>query len=87
LLRKCNALQKNAPAAGCGNSASGVNFNYVLRTAFTLVDPESVKIQLGHQHLFTFLGSGRAKVIRRTLVKLSPDFVVKNFAFNWSKKE
>ena len=33
--------------------SSGVNFINVLSTAFALVDPESVKIQLSHQCLLT----------------------------------
>jgi hypothetical protein len=40
------------------HTRSGVNFANVLRTAFTLVDPESVKkIQLSHLYLFTLAGS------------------------------
>ncbi len=44
----------------------GIN---VLRTAFTLVDPKSVKIQWSHQYLFMLLGSTS---VRWMLMKLSP---------------
>jgi len=51
---------------------SGVNFINILRTAFALVDPKSVKIQLSHQCLFKLLGSTSVKAVHRTLMKLSP---------------
>jgi len=54
------------------NLTPGVNYINVLRTAFALVDPESVKIQLSNQCLFTLLGSTSVKAVRRTLMKLSP---------------
>ncbi len=50
----------------------GLNFINVLRTAFTHVDPESLRIQLGHQCLFMLLGSTSVKAVRRMLMKLSP---------------
>ena len=49
-----------------------VNFINVLRTAFALVDPESVRTQSSHQYLFTLLGSTNVKAVRRTLMKLTP---------------
>ncbi len=52
----------------------GLNFINVLCTAFTLVAPKSVRIQSNPQYLFTLLGSTCAKAVRRTLVKLTPDF-------------
>jgi len=51
----------------------GVNFIIVLCTDFTLVDPESLKILLSHQYLFTLSGSAGIKAVRRTLMKLSRD--------------
>ncbi len=53
----------------------GLDFINILRTAFTHVDPESVRIQSNPQYLFTLLGSTCAKAARRTLVKLTPDDV------------
>ncbi len=54
-----------------GISEGGFNFINVLRTAFTLVGPKSVRIQTSSQYLFTLLGSTGAKAARRTLMKLS----------------
>ncbi len=51
---------------------SGVNFINVLRTAFALVDPESVKNTVRSSVSFTLLGSMSVKAVRRTLMKLSP---------------
>ena len=53
-------------------STSGVNFINILCTAFALVDPESVKIQLSHRYLFTLLGSTSVKAVSRTLMKSTP---------------
>ena len=53
-------------------STPGLNFINILRTAFTLVDPQSIKIQLSHQCLFMLLGFTSVKAVRRTLMKLSP---------------
>ncbi len=50
----------------------GLNFINVLHTAFTHVDPESVRIQSNPQYLFTLLGSTGAKAVRRKLMKLTP---------------
>ncbi len=50
----------------------GFNFINILRTTFTLVDPESVKNTVSHKYLFTPLGSTSAKAVRKTLVKLTP---------------
>jgi hypothetical protein len=54
----------------------GVNFTNILRTAFSFVDPESVKntVQLSHQYLFTLLGSAHVKAVHRMLMKLSPEW-------------
>jgi len=49
-----------------------VNSTNILRTAFRLVDPERVKIQLSHQYLFTLLGSASVKAVVKMLMKLSP---------------
>jgi hypothetical protein len=51
----------------------GLNFINVLRTAFTHIDPESVRIQSNPQYLFMPSGSTSVKAVRRTLVKLTPD--------------
>ncbi len=51
----------------------GLNFIYILRTAFTQVDPESVRIQSSCQYLFTLSGSTSAKAVRRMLMILTPD--------------
>ncbi len=57
-----------APTAAAG----GVNFINVLHTAFTLVDPKSVKKIDNLTVFFTLLGSASVKAVRRTLMKLSP---------------
>jgi len=51
----------------------GLNFINVLRTAFTCVDPESVRIQSNPQYLFTLLGSTCAKAARKMLMKSTPE--------------
>jgi len=48
----------------------GVNFTNVLCTAFTLVDPESVKNTVMSSLSFY---SASVKAVRRMLMKLSPD--------------
>jgi len=58
---------------------SGVNFINVLRAAFTLTDPKSVKIHCQCNWIFTFLGSACIKAVGRTLMKLTPD--VCSFAY------
>jgi len=50
----------------------GVNFTNVLRKAFTLVDPDSIKNTVKSLESFTFSGSACVKAVRRTLKKLSP---------------
>ncbi len=63
---------------------SGVNFIKVLPTAFTLVDPKSVKkIQLSHQYLFTLSGCARVKAVCRTLMKLSPGPIAITLVIEW----
>ncbi len=52
-----------------------LNFTNILCTAFTLPDPESVKIQLSHQYLFTLLRSAGVKAVRRKLMKLTPGVI------------
>jgi hypothetical protein len=52
---------------------SGVNFIIVLRTAFTLIDPKSVKKIDKLTAFFTLLGSAHVKAVSRMLVKLTPD--------------
>jgi len=55
-------------------STAGVNFINVLCTAFTLVDPKSVK-KIGNLTVFfMLLGSARVKAVHRMLVKLTPAF-------------
>ncbi len=54
----------------------GLNFINVLRTAFMLVGPKSVRIQSRSQYLFTLLGSTCADTAHRTLMKLTPGRVV-----------
>jgi len=56
-------------------SKSGVNFTNVLRTAFMILDPKSVKNTVMSSVSFMLLGSARVKALRRTLMKLSPDNV------------
>ncbi len=51
----------------------GLNFINILRTAFKFVNPQSIKILLSHQYLFTLWGSASIKAVRRTLMILSPD--------------
>jgi hypothetical protein len=55
----------------------GLNFINVLSTAFTRVDPESVRIQSNPQYLFTFLGSTYAKAARKMLMKSTPARLLK----------
>ncbi len=50
----------------------GVNFINILRTAFALVDPESVKSTVRSSVSFKLLGSTSVKAVCRTLMKLSP---------------
>jgi len=50
----------------------GLNFINVPGTAFTRVDPKSIRIQSNPQYLFTLLGSMCAKAASRTLMKLTP---------------
>jgi hypothetical protein len=52
---------------------SSVNFINVLRTAFALIDPESVEKIDNLTVFFTLLGSAGVKGVRRTLMKSSPD--------------
>jgi len=51
---------------------SGLNFINILRTAFTLADPKSVKRYWRLDWVLTLLGSTRIKAVRRTLMKLTP---------------
>jgi hypothetical protein len=53
----------------------GVDFINVQRTAFTLVDPKSAKIQLSRQYLFMLSRPTSVKSVRRTLMKLTPGLV------------
>jgi len=50
----------------------GVNFINVLCAAFIQADPQSVKIQLSCQYLFTLLGSVRIEAAHKMLMKLTP---------------
>jgi hypothetical protein len=51
----------------------GLNFNNILCTAFTLVDPESIKNTVKSFVSFTLSGSTGAKAAHRTLMKLTPE--------------
>jgi len=51
---------------------SGVNFINVLHTAFTLVDPISVKNTVKSSVSFYTFGISSVKAVHRTLMKLSP---------------
>jgi len=56
-----------------GKTKPGVNFINIQRTAFTLVDPKSVKKIDDNLTVFlTLLGSASIKVVCRTMMKLSP---------------
>ncbi len=48
-----------------------LNFINILCTAFTFVDPESVKKIENLTVFFTLLGSAHVKAVHRTLMKLS----------------
>ncbi len=50
-----------------------LNFINVLRTAFTLADPKSVKKTVKLSIFFTLLGSASVKAVLRTLMKLTQD--------------
>jgi len=50
----------------------GLDFINVLRTAFTLIAPQSKRTQSSCQYFFTLLGSTSIKAVRRMLMKLSP---------------
>jgi hypothetical protein len=50
-----------------------VNFINILRTAFVLVDPESIKITVKSSVFFYTFGIYKRKAVRRMLMKLSPD--------------
>jgi len=52
---------------------AGVNFANVLRAAFMLVDPKSVRYKIDNLTVFfTPLGSSSKKAACRTLMKLTP---------------
>jgi len=55
-----------------GSWSPGLNFINILRTAFTLADPKSVKKTVKLSIFFTLLGSTNVKAVRRTLMNLSP---------------
>jgi len=63
LKAACKRLVKLTP---------GLNFINVLRRAFTLVGPKSVRFQSSGQYLFTLLGSMCSKAAHRTMMKLTP---------------
>jgi len=63
---------------------TGLNFINVLLTAFTLIDPKSIKRHWWLNCIFTLLGSTRAKAVQRTLMKLTPgvgNFMMEKFSF------
>ncbi len=57
----------------------GVNFINVLRTAFTLVGPKSVKRYWQLDWVLTLWGTTGVKAVRRTLMKSSPSGFVWGF--------
>ncbi len=59
-------------------SRKGVNFINVLRAALTRAYPESIKIQIHWQYIFTLLGSAIVKSASRTLIKLTQGFEIKD---------
>jgi len=59
-----------------------VNLTKILRTAFTLVDPKSVKNSDKSPVSFFASGSAGAKAVRRMLMKLSPIYIIKRQLFN-----
>ncbi len=61
----------------------GVNFINILRTTFSLVDPESVRTQSSCQYLLTLLGSTSVKAVHGTLMKLTPGVNFIN-VFTWA---
>ncbi len=60
--------------------STGVNFTNILRKAFTLKDPKSVKHIDNLTVFFTLFGSAHVKTVLRTLMKLSP-----GLCQTWSK--
>jgi len=54
-----------------------VNFTNVSRAAFTSADPKSEKKQSSHQCLFVLTRSAGAKAALKTLVKSTPNGVLK----------
>jgi len=55
------------------SSSPGLNFINALRTAFTHLDPKSIKKTVKLSIFITLLGSMGIKAARKTLVKLTPD--------------
>ncbi len=49
----------------------GLNFIYVLHTAFEPADPKIIKSKLFRQYIFPFLGSAGVKAAHITLMKLT----------------
>jgi len=54
-------------------SIPGVNFINVFRTAFMPVAPQSVRTQSSRQYLFMLSGPTSVKVVRKMLMKSTPD--------------
>jgi len=69
------AFLKIASALSFALSGSGLNLINVLRTAFTLVDPESIKRYWQLDWVLTLWGAAGVKAVCRTLMKSSPDRV------------
>ena len=59
----------------CPTAGPGLNFINVLRTAFTLVDPKSIKKIDDLTVFYTLLGSTGVKAVHRTLMKSTPGYV------------
>ncbi len=68
-----NTLEQKAAHKMLLRLTPGLDFINVLRTAFALVDPKSVRTQSSLQYHFTLLGSTSVKAVRRKLLKLTPE--------------
>ena len=66
---------KQLPTKSRREPVAGVNFTNILQAAFTCADPKSAIKLLNLTVFFALLGSAHVKAARRTLVKLTPDFI------------
>ncbi len=63
-------------------SSPGVNFINVLRSAFTLVDPESVKRYWQLDWILTLLGATGVKAVRKYVGEIEPRSLLMRVAVN-----